>query len=160
MRGVDFSIEIDRPPAAIFRFLADFSNDPRWRANVVEMLPLGRPTDALGGIWSRQVEVRKVPGRRLRTEAVITAFEPPRRIAFRRADGPIRPEGVYALSDLGGRTRLDFSIAVDLEGAARLLAPLVALLLAAVVRPALEGDFTRLKALLEQSRTGPEGPRS
>lgn len=150
MPGVKFSVEVDRSPAEVFGFLADFSNDPRWRANVVEMIPLGRPSDALGGIWSRQVEVRKVPGRQLRTEAVITAFEPPRRIAFRRADGPIRPEGTYVLGDLGGRTRLDFSIAVNLEGGARVIAPLVALMLAAVVRPALPADFGRLKALVER----------
>lgn len=112
------------------------------------MIPLGKPGDR-GGVWSRQVEVRQVPGRQIRTEAVLTAFERPSRISFRRATGFVRPEGTYALVDLGGRSRLDFCLNVELEGARVLLAPLVTLLLFLVVQPTLPGDFARLRARLE-----------
>ena len=149
MPGVHHMIEIGARPERVFSVLADFSNDPKWRSKVVEMIPLGAAGDALGGIWSRQVEVRQVPGRQIRTEAVITAFEPSRKIGFKRASGPIRPEGTYTLTDLGGRARLEFRLDVTLAGAQVLLTPLIALMLAAIVRPTLPGDFMRLKMLVE-----------
>jgi hypothetical protein len=146
---VRYDVEIGRTPDEVFDFLADFSNDAKWRANVVEMVPLGSPQDA-GGVWSRQIERRQVPGRIIETEAVITSFEPPRRLAVRRASGPVRPEAVYELSALDGRSRIDFRVEVELAGASLLLAPLVLLLLNAIVKPTLPGDFARLKQRLER----------
>jgi hypothetical protein len=145
---VSYGVEISRPPSAVFDFLADFSHDPKWRANVVEMVPLGSAEDR-GGVWSRQIERRQVPGRIIETAAVITSFERPRRLAVRRATGPVRPTAVYELSELDGGCRIDFRVEVELTGAKLLLTPLVVFLLNAMVKPALPGDFGRLKPLLE-----------
>ena len=142
------SIEVTHPAAAVFGVLADFGQDPRWRANVIEMVPLGREGD-IGGIWSRHVEVRQVPGRQIRTEAIITSFVPGQRLAVRRASGPVRPEATCQLSDFGGRTRIDFTLDVELTGIRVLLAPLVWLLLGLVIRPVLPGDFARLSKHLD-----------
>jgi hypothetical protein len=97
--------------------------------------------------------VRLVPGRQIRTEAVITEFQPSRKIGFKRASGPIRPEGTYTLTDLGGRTRLEFRLDVPLAGAQILLTPVIALMLAVIVRPTLPSDFARLKSLVEGARS-------
>src|SRR5688572_8015227 len=147
-------IEIARSPDAVFAFLADFANDPKWRANVLAMRPLGQPGDT-GGIWSRQVEVRQVPGRTMESEAVVTVYDPPKLLSVKRASGPIRPEATYRLEPSmtnathGDGTRLSFRLEIPLAGAAWLALPAVWLFMRLAIRPALPGDLTRLKHLLE-----------
>ena len=148
---MSYEIRIARDPSDVFGVLANFENDVRWRANVVEMRPLGKVAD-LGGEWSRQTERRKVPGRVVETEAVITSFVPPFRLAVQRASGPVRPEAIYELSpDSSGGTKLHFRLDVVLAGWTWLLWPLLVLFLYVAVRPALPGDFERLRALLQKA---------
>lgn len=142
-------IEIARSPADVFTYVADFSNDVAWRSNVIAMKPLGAATD-VGGIWSRQIEVRKVPGKTVETEAVITVFEPGQELIVQRASGPVRPAARYAMSPHGAGTRLTFELDVALRGATVLLFPLVWLFLALAIRPAVRKDLARLKERLEQ----------
>ena len=148
MPRIGQQVDIARPPDEVFAFLSDFGNDSTWRANVLEMKPLGRSGD-VGGVWSRQVEVRKVPGRVIESEAVVTASESGRRLSVRRATGPIRPEASYHLEPFDGGTRLSFVLEVPLAGMSWLALPLVWLFLALVVRPALPTDLARLKDLLD-----------
>jgi carbon monoxide dehydrogenase subunit G len=150
MPTLRYSIDIRRPPEAVFDFLDDFANDVSWRSNVVEMVPRGNPSDPLGK-WGRHVERRQVPGRIIETETVLTDRDRPRRLAFQRADGAIRPKGAYRLEPRGEGTHLDFELEVRLHGGRTLLAPLIWALLNAVVKPALPGDFARLKQRLETS---------
>jgi hypothetical protein len=158
MPRISQHIDIARLPEDVFAFLADFGNDSRWRANVLEMKPLGQPGD-VGGIWSRQVEVRRIPGRAIESEAVVTASEPARLLSVRRATGPIRPEASYRLEPFNGGTRLTFKLEVALAGATWLILPLVWLLLMVVVGPALSGDLARLKEKLESgAECSPQGP--
>ena len=150
MPSLRYSIDIRRPPQMVFDFLDDFANDVSWRSNVVEMVARGNPSDPMGK-WGRHVERRQVPGRVIETEAVLTERNRPRRLAFQRAEGPIRPKGVYSLEPRGEGTHLDFEIEMQLDGGRVLLTPLIWILLNAVVRPALPGDFARLKQRLETS---------
>jgi hypothetical protein len=149
MPRIRYDHVIARAPAHVFSFLADFANDAKWRANVLEMKPLGKPDD-LGGVWSRQIEVRKVPGKVIETEAVITACEPPRVLSVKRASGPIRPEAIYRLEPVedGKATRVSFELAIELDGAAWLALPFVWLFANLAIRPVVPKDFTRLAALL------------
>jgi hypothetical protein len=148
MPRASYEIDISAPPAAVFAFLSDFSNDPKWRANVVQMKPLGRAEES-GGVWSRQIEVRKVPGRTVESEAVVTAFEPGATLSVQRASGPIRPHAIYRLTPAGAGTRLHFELQIALTGAAWLAFPLVWLFVTLAIRPVLPKDFGRLKQLLE-----------
>jgi hypothetical protein len=148
MPRVSQEIEIARTPDAVFAFLADFANDPSWRANVVAMRPMGEPGD-LGGVWSRQIEVRRVPGRAVESEAVVTVFEPPKALSVQRASGPIRPEAHYRLEPAGAGTRLSFRLEIALAGAAWVALPVVWLFMQLAIRPTLPGDLARLKRLLE-----------
>jgi hypothetical protein len=148
MPRVSHELGIQVPPASLFAFLADFSNDAKWRANVLEMKPLGRPEDR-GGIWSRHVEVRRVPGRTIETEAVVTAAEPGRRLSIQRATGAIRPEATYQLEESDGGTRLRFDLSITLHGATWLAFPGIWVFMNAAIRPNLPKDFARLKQLLE-----------
>jgi hypothetical protein len=150
MPAVHHAIEIARPAADVFAFIAEFANDPRWRANVVEMQPLGEAT-APGGAWSRQREIRTVPGgRRVATDAVITLFEPPSCLEVQRASGPVRPQARYELTALAAdRTRLELTLEVGLAGVTWLFWPAVVVFLYALVRPSMPADLGRLRACLE-----------
>ena len=149
MTRITYQIDIASPPSTVFAFLEDFSNDSKWRANVVEMKPLGEPGDR-GGVWSRQIEVRKVPGRTVETEAVVTAYERDRLLSVRRATGAIRPEATYRLEPAAGGTRLSFELEIALSGATWLALPLVWTFATLAIRPVLPKDFARLKAILER----------
>jgi hypothetical protein len=149
MTRIARSIEIARPVADVFAYVADFANDVAWRANVIEMKPLGNESDALGGRWSRQIEVRKVPGKIVESEAVVIEWERDAVIAVERASGPIRPRATYRFSPAGQGMRLDFELSIALRGASVLAWPLVQLFMLLAIRPAVPKDLQRVKQRLE-----------
>jgi Polyketide cyclase / dehydrase and lipid transport len=158
MPGVSHEVRIGRPPHVAFDYLADFSHDPAWRRGVLAMEPLGDPA-GVGGEWGRQIEVRRVPGRTLRTEAEVVEFAPPTLLRVQRATGPIRPIATYRLRGEGTSTRLRFDLTIELRGARRLALPAVLPFLWLVIRPTLPDDLARLKALVE-AEPAPQTPPS
>lgn len=83
------TVTIARPASDVFAFLADGTNNPRWRSAVVEIsLKSGK---GKGAIYQQSV---KGPfGRRVPADYEKTDFVPHTRIAFRAIAGPVRPEG-------------------------------------------------------------------
>jgi uncharacterized protein YndB with AHSA1/START domain len=106
------SVTIDRPVTAVFEFLADAENDPKWRAGVLDIRRMSG--EGVGTVYRQGV---KGPmGKRIPADVEITAFEPDRRIEFRGIAGPVRPHGVYELEPAGEETRLTFTLETDLQG--------------------------------------------
>jgi uncharacterized protein YndB with AHSA1/START domain len=109
------SIEIAQPVDAVFAFVADARNDPRWCPKVrsVELVEgelyevVHKPVP---GKPERQMDMRRV------------AVEAPRRVEWRQDDGVDVFHVTYELDDLGGRTRLTQRSVAQL-GAPRLLRP-------------------------------------
>jgi uncharacterized protein YndB with AHSA1/START domain len=84
MRYSERSIEIDAPVERVFDMFSDFENFPRWMQNLAEVRPLGQRHTH----W-----VVDLPnGRRAEWEAVLTAFEPDHRVAWRSVRGDLRTE--------------------------------------------------------------------
>ena len=135
------SITIRRPVDAVFAFVADGTNGPKWRSGVLDVeLLSGRGT----GARYRQ-GVKGPGGRRIAADYEVTAEEPNRRIAFRAAAGPVRPTGEFRFEDLGGETRLTFSLDDELRGWKRLL-------MGRAVQQTMDAEMAaldRLKELLE-----------
>jgi uncharacterized protein YndB with AHSA1/START domain len=134
------SIEIHRPRADIFAFLANGENDPKWRSGVLDIhLKSGQ---GKGAIYEQGV---KGPfGRRVPADYEITAHEPPRRLAFRAIAGPVRPEGAYELEPVDGGTRVTFSLRCSPSGFSKLMTPLVAKTMRSEV-----AQLDNLRAVLE-----------
>jgi uncharacterized membrane protein len=110
------SIEIARPVDAVFAFVADARNDPRWCPKVrsVELVDDGRYA----------VVHKPVPGKPERQmEMTRVAFDPPKRIEWREDDGTDVFNVTYELEDGDGRTRLT-QRSVAQVGAPRLLHPI------------------------------------
>lgn len=115
------SIEIRRPAAEVFAFLADGENDRLWRSGVLDIHL--RSGHGEGAVYEQGV---KGPfGRRVAADYEITGCEPDRRLAFRAIAGPVRPEGAYELEPVDGGTRVTFSLRCSPTGLARLMTPMV-----------------------------------
>ena len=134
------SVEIARPPMEVFAFLADGTNDRRWRGGVIDIrLASG---SGLGAVYQQGV---KGPfGRRVAADYEITAFEPEQRIGFRAIAGPVRPEGSYELQPVDGGTRVTFSLRCAPRGLAKLMTPMVARTMRSEV-----AQLNRLREVLE-----------
>jgi uncharacterized protein YndB with AHSA1/START domain len=131
---------IARPPDAVFAFLADAENDAAWRPAVVEIKRVSGD-----GVGTRYRQVVGGPGgRRIDADIEITAYEPVSRIAFRTLTGPVRPEGAYELEPADGGTRVRFTLAAELSGLKRAMAPMVRRTMAAEV-----ANLENLKRTLE-----------
>jgi uncharacterized protein YndB with AHSA1/START domain len=134
------TVEIARPPADVFAFLADGTNGPKWRSGVVDVAH--KSGEGNGAIYTQGV--RGPFGRRVPADYQLTAFEPDRRIAFRAIAGPVRPEGAYELEPVDGGTRLTFSLRCAPTGLAKLMTPMVAKTMRSEV-----AQLDRLRQVLE-----------
>jgi carbon monoxide dehydrogenase subunit G len=115
------SIQIARAPSEVFAFLADGTNNTRWRPGVTDIKH--RSGGGVGAVYEQGV---KGPfGRRVRADYEITVYEPDRRLGFRTIAGPVRPEGSYELEPHDGGTRLTFSLNCTPTGVAKLMTPMV-----------------------------------
>jgi uncharacterized protein YndB with AHSA1/START domain len=105
---VKFSLEVEigRPPADVYAFLADPSNLPRWQEEVHEVRGATGEALPLGASFT---EVRSFMGKRIESALDVTAAEPGREFSLRSRSGPVRFSLRHLLeaSDDGTRLRLE-----------------------------------------------------
>jgi carbon monoxide dehydrogenase subunit G len=136
------AVEIARPPAEVYAFLADPSNLPRWQDDVHEV------RDATGSplhVGARFTEVRTFMGKRVESTLEVTASEPEREFSLRSLSGPVRVAVRHVLEPTQAGTLVKLDGEADPGKLFGLAGPLV--------RKAAErrarADFERLKATLE-----------
>jgi uncharacterized protein YndB with AHSA1/START domain len=134
------TIEIRRPPAEVFAFLAAGENNERWRSGVLDI----RHESGHGRGTVYEQGVKGSFGRRVPADYEVTAYEPDRRIGFRAIAGPVRPEGSYELTAVAGGTRVRFELHCAPRGLSRVMSPIVAKTMRAEV-----AQLDRLRAVLE-----------
>ncbi len=146
---IEESIEIARPPAAVWDAIADYAFDLQWRQGLLEMTP-----DPPGGpeLGTKVHEVIKSSGREYVADTSVTELDPGVSYSF-AGEGTI---GGLA----GGRTVVPatagdgalFTYRIELEprGGMRLLRPV----LGPIVRSGLKKDLQTLKAALEGDAAG------
>ncbi len=79
MRRVEAGITIAAPPEAVFAFVADLANLPRWQSGIVSA---ERTSPDPVGVGSTARVVRDMAGQSLTVDLTITDFEPGRRLAL------------------------------------------------------------------------------
>jgi carbon monoxide dehydrogenase subunit G len=137
---LEHSIDVARPPAEVYAFVADPSNLPRWQG----------PVDAVeweGGEASagdRFREVRTFMGRRVHSSVEVTVAEPPREFTVSASAGPVDVVARHLLEAAGEGTRV--RVEVEAERVPRLMAGMAA----RAARRQAEEDLARLKRLLEE----------
>ena len=145
MAPITRSIEIARPPEAVFAYLDQLDRHGEWQSSIVSA-KLDTPGPV--GVGTRATDTRKVPGGRTQDVTYeITEHDPPRRSAFRGVNGPVRPVGAVTIEPAGdGRSKL--TLELDLQGHG-LLGMLVAPLARSHARKEVPQDQQRLKERLE-----------
>lgn len=127
MPTFEATYHVARTPEEVFDVIGThcYENHPRWENEVIEIRPL---TPGPIGLGSRAVMVRQEFGRRSEAEYEVTAFDPPRRIAFRHPQDAMLFELSFDLRAASNATT-DLTVRVRMvpKGMLRLLSPLLAL---------------------------------
>ena len=135
------TVTINRPIADVFAYVAEGLNGPNWRSGILDIAHASG--EGLGAIYRQGV---KGPGgRRIDADYEITAWDPPKRLAFRAIAGPVRPVGEYRLAEAGTGTSVTFSLEAQLGGLKKLL-------MGGAVQSTMDAEvanLARLKAVLE-----------
>jgi uncharacterized protein YndB with AHSA1/START domain len=137
---IEFTIEIDRPAAEVFEYLADVEKLPQWQGSAIESRADGSLAKG-----RRITERRRLFGRDVETELEVTAYDPPKRLTLRSLDGPVRFTVDHLLEEVDGTTMLHFAGEAKPGGMLRFAGPVVE----SKARQEFRRDFDRLKELLE-----------
>ncbi|MBN1278755.1 MAG: SRPBCC family protein [Chlorobium sp.] len=140
--NISHDIIISRPVNEVAAYLSDIANDSVWQEDVLESAvttagPVGRGTAGF--------EVRSIIGFPLRTEWVVTAYEPEKWLCFESTTSAVPYEGVMEFSPVEGGTRLTYAFSTKTEGIAALFDPLMELVFGFRFRANLDN----LKRILE-----------
>jgi carbon monoxide dehydrogenase subunit G len=136
------SFWINRPLHEVFAYLTDPARFAEWQGSA-EMARWTSPGPPGVGSTIRVSAV--VLGRRVETELVVTAWDPPRRYAFQSAGGPLAGVLDHHLAAQDGGTRVTVAGKFELGGALRLAGRWAA----RRIEREVEADAARLKVRLE-----------
>lgn len=144
-RTIDITtrLEIERPAAEVFAFVADQTNAPSWQHGLHEVRRL---TPGPIGVGTEHLFVRGFAGMRIESRNRYTAYEPGRFVAFEIPDGKITGTASYLVEPTGAQSsRLTSHVLFQVSGVTGLATPLLARAFARDTRR----DEAALKALLE-----------
>jgi uncharacterized membrane protein len=141
MKPVETSVVINRPLEACFAYLTDLGKDVEWRREWIEA---EKTTDGPHGVGARYRLTGALLGRRIATVYETIAYEPNRLAAWQAVSGPLPLAFSRAFEGVEGGTRVTMRYEGD-RGLLRLAGPLVA----GIGRRQLEGDFPKLKQVME-----------
>lgn len=142
MPSAEHSVTINRPPEAVFAYLADGEKCPEWRTGVLDIARVSGD-GSVGSVYKQGVSGPM--GRRTDADYMVTAYEPFTRYEFQTTAGPVRPRGGYELEEVDGGTRLVFRLTLTLGG-------ITGLLLGRTVQKTMDAEvqaIERLKEVLE-----------
>jgi uncharacterized protein YndB with AHSA1/START domain len=106
------SLDIDRQPATVFAFVADFRTMPRWYEAVNEVTAL---TAAPYGKGARFRTVRSLPGGPAHNDVEVTTHIPGAQVAFTSTSGPTPFRYHYTIEPNADGTRL--TLEAEISGA-------------------------------------------
>jgi uncharacterized protein YndB with AHSA1/START domain len=137
------TITIDRPPAAVFAYLADFENVPQWNYAIQQTRKL---TDGPVAVGSRYQQRRTLPDPAEETFEV-TEYEPDHTLAVRGTLGPFPAQASYTLEAAGDATVLTNTFDLEPQGALKLVAPIAT----RRIKSAVAANLDVLKQILERA---------
>jgi uncharacterized protein YndB with AHSA1/START domain len=142
MIDLETRVEIARPVAEVFAFVADQTNAPRWQNGLHEVRRL---TDGPLGVGTEHEFVRRFAGRTVATRNRFVAFEDGRYVEFEIPAGWLTGRASYLTEPSSTGTVLTSRMQFHARGPISVLAPVLTRLLARDSRR----DEAGLKRLLE-----------
>jgi uncharacterized protein YndB with AHSA1/START domain len=140
---VERTIMIARPPADVFRYVADVRNDPTWHTDVLEVRS---SSDVVGVGTVFDVKVKPSMGVSEGTMTV-SRFEPGELVEFRGRMGRMVPTVTNICEPDKGGTRVTRRVEIEPPGMMRAMTPLMK----RMIGKSNEGFLANLKRLLEAS---------
>jgi uncharacterized membrane protein len=118
------TVEIDRPPEAVFAYMDQLERHGEWQADIRSVRV---ETEGPTRVGTRATDKRKMPMGTMETTYEITEHDPPKKASFRGVNGPVRPVGSVTIEPLDGGSRSRVTLSMDLvgHGVGKLMAPLV-----------------------------------
>jgi uncharacterized membrane protein len=122
MAHAEHTVLVNRPIAEVFGFLAECTNEPSWRPEVISIEHVGGT-----GLGAQYAQTMKGPGgRKIAADFRLTRFDEPTRIDFEVTAGPARPTGSYVLRETGpGSTEVTFTLDLTPTGFLKLFTPMI-----------------------------------
>ena len=142
MGAFELSIVINRPTEEVFAVLANLENDVKWRREWIEAKNTSEGPLGVGATFRL---VSKFLGRRIEVEYEVTEYEPNRITAWKAVSGPLPLIFRRTFERVEGGTRVTIRYEGELRGFFKLAGPLVV----SMGKRQLEGDFPKLKELME-----------
>jgi uncharacterized membrane protein len=138
------TVEINRSPEDVCAYLDQLDRHGEWQQQIIEVKV---ETEGPTRVGTRATDKRKVPGGPRDVTYEVTEHDPPRRVAFRGMNGPIRPVGTVIVEPVGDGTSSRVTLEFDLRGhgLGKLIAPFVRM----DARRQIPKDQQRLKERLE-----------
>jgi len=138
----ELAIEIARPPAEVYAYLADPTHLREWQQDVEEVRDAPGGPLAVGGTFT---EVRSFLGKRAESTLEATVAEPGRQLSLRTVSGPVHVTIRHLLEPADEGTL----VRVEADADAGKLLGLGGPLLRKAAERRARGDFERLKRVLE-----------
>lgn len=134
---------VDRPPGEVFAVISDFEQNPLWQSGMVSCRFI---TDGHLRVGSQYEQQARFLGRNIVSIFEVIEFDPGRMVKATSIEGtfPITFTRIAEPQGLG--TKVTAIVSGDSSGVFRLAAPLMKL----IVKRSIDGDYRRLKALLEK----------
>jgi hypothetical protein len=142
MEGFESTIVINRPIEEAFGFLSNLENDVKWRR---EWVDAKKTSEGPIGIGTRFSLFAELFGRQIPTVYGVIEYEPNRIAAWKAVSGPLPLTFRRTIERVEGGTRVTARYEAETRGFFKLIKPLVM----SAGRRALEGDFPKLKELME-----------
>jgi hypothetical protein len=145
MRKVEASQTILASPDAVFAFVADLANLPRWQSGVVSA---EQTSPDPVGIGSTAHVVRELLGQRLAVDLTVTDYQPGRRLALASAASGMGVSAALELEPATAGTLIRF--AMEIRAQNLFMAPLEGAVAGAAASD-VDTSLAQLKAALERS---------
>jgi hypothetical protein len=140
-------VQVRRPAQEVFAYLADVRNEVHWRESVVES---GYQDDAALSVGTRGRTGVEMGDKRVAMGWTVVEHEPGRHVRWELTEGPWRGGGSYTVEPVEDGAAVTAALEVRLAGPARLLEPVLGVMLGR----GLHRDLERLRTVL--SSTSPE----
>ena len=140
---VERTIMIARPPADVFRYVADVRNDPTWHTDVLKV----RSSSDVVGVGT-VFDVKVKPSMGVSEGAMtVSRFEPGELVEFRGRMGRMEPTVTNIFEPDAEGTRVTRRVEIEPRGIMRAMTPLMK----RMIGKSNEGFLADLKRLLEAS---------
>ena len=145
MLEVEASVDIERPAADVFTYLADMSNNPKWQRGMKACTWTSEPPLQLGSTYDQEASFL---GKKIVSSFEVVEFVAGERIRIKTTGGtmPIDVTRTVEAKPDGSAT-VGAVVRGDSSGVFKIAAPLMKMMVGASVRK----DYGRLKAVLEGS---------